>query len=160
MVSPCSRKLKIEPINAYAFSNDVEVDLIGYVKHELKKRASRQQNNIQNELFGLKKEYPIGAFTDEWCIEMCDKHIGWHPAIYDILDENGKRVFKHNNCLPCKNMNTKDFENVKKYYPKEHAEAMKLSAELGRFWGRDKDAFYSTFGRDLDQESTCEACKY
>lgn len=158
MFSPCSRQLKIEVASAYAFENEIRVDMIGYVKHELKKRTSRQQNKLQDELFGLEKQYPIGEFTDEWCFEMALKHIGWYPAIYDIKDENGKRVFKHNNCLPCKNMSTKDMEAVKKHYPEYHNRAMQLSAELGKHWGRNEAEFYTTFGRDLGQDSTCKDC--
>ena len=87
-------------------------------------------------------------------------YIGWHPAIYDIKDENGKRVFKHNNCLPCKNMTTKDLENVKTHFPIYWDEAMKTANTLNSFYGRNKQDFYSNFGRDLGQDSTCEYCKF
>lgn len=162
-VSVCSRKLKIERINAYCFQNEIKVDLIGYVKHELKRRANKaaKHNDRQQSLFGnLQKLYPIGEFTDEWCFEIVDRLIGWHPAIYDILGANGKRVFKHNNCLPCKNMHPDDMLAVKHYYPEYHIKAMQLSAYLSKFWGRDEAEFYATFGRDLGQESTCETCKF
>lgn len=160
--SPCSLKLKIEPINLYASNNGILIDLVGYVKHEMKTRAEKQQKRLKktNDLFQLKKIYPIGEFTDEWCFEIVKKHIGWHPAIYDIMDENGKRVFKHNNCLPCKNMYTEEFENVKKYYPDYYFTAIKLSYELSKYWGRDKDQFYMNFGRDLGQDSTCGNCVF
>lgn len=158
-VGVCSRELKIEVAAKYAFENNIKVDMVGYVKHELKRRAGKQQENIQTDLFSLQKTYPIGAFTDEWCFEIVKKHIGWYPEIYDIK-ENGERVFAHNNCLPCKNMYPKDIENVKKYFPSYYMQAMRLSAELGKFWGRDEAIFYSTFGRDLGQDSTCEVCKY
>lgn len=169
MVSPCSRKLKIEPINEYAEHYKIDVDLVGYVKHELIRRVSRQKASNNT----LLKEYPIGEFTDEWCFEITKKHIGWYPKIYDIkwteqdyLDgicrknEIGKRVFKHNNCLPCKNMTIKELEAVKRHYPEYYDEAMKLTDKIKRYWGRDEAMFYSTFGRDLGQESTCETCKF
>jgi len=171
--SPCSRKLKIEPIAQYGFENEITVDLIGYVKHELKKRAGNQQAAIQPMFFEMSKEYPIGEFTDAWCFEIVDRCIGWHPAIYDIFwteeDYNeglcskrdvGKRVFSHNNCLPCKNGDEKHLKAVKKYYPPYHLMAMKLSALLTAHWGRDKDKFYSEFGRELGQDVTCETCKF
>ncbi len=160
--SLCSYRLKIEPINRYAEINEIEVDLVGYVKHELKRRGNKQQKNLpQYNLFhNLEKLYPIGEFTDEWCFDIVDKYIGWHPAIYDIKDENGNRVFKHNNCLPCKNMYPHEMEAVKKYYPEKHFKAMELSAKLTRHWGRSKADFYTQFGRDLGQDSTCEACKF
>lgn len=160
MVSPCSRILKIEPIAAYSFDNAIKYDLVGYVKHELKRRAGRQQKNIQSDLFSLEKHYPIGEFTDEWCFEIVDRNIGWHPKIYDIKDENGKRLFKHNNCLPCKNMTVEEMEIVKEYYPELHQKAMDLSVRLQKYWGRDADKFYSTFGRDLGQPTTCETCRW
>lgn len=160
MVSPCSRVLKIEPIARYAFENQIKHDLVGYVKHELKRRAGRQQKQIQSDLFSLEKHYAIGEFTDEWCFEIVDRMIGWHPKIYDIKDETGKRVFKHNNCLPCKNMTVKELQDVKNHYPELHQKAMDLSVRLGKYWGRNADKFYQTFGRELGQDSTCETCKW
>jgi hypothetical protein len=158
--SPCTKVLKIEPMSAWAFENGINVDLVGYVKHELNRRGGKQQKAITRELFPLEKEYPVGNFTDEWCIEMCDKHIGWHPAIYDIVDEFGKRKFKHNNCLPCKNMTIDNMKAVQEHYPDHHAKAMELSDKLQKYWGRDEVTFYAEFGRDLGQSSTCEACKF
>lgn len=156
----CSLILKIEGINKYAFQNDVKIDLIGYVKHELKRRAKGQKISAPNDLFSLSKQYPIGEFTDDWCFEIVKRHLGWYPSIYDIRDENGNRVFKHNNCLPCKNMNPKDMENVKTYFPEYYMKAIELSAELGKYWGRSEADFYTQFGRDLGQESTCNNCKF
>lgn len=156
----CSWRLKIKPITIYASMNAITIDLVGYVKHELKRRAGAQQENIAADLFTLEKRYPIGEFTDEWCFEVVKKHIGWYPAIYDIVDKNGKRVFKHNNCLPCKNMYPDDLEAIKEHFPQYHIEAMQLSAELSKFWGRNEAEFYTRFGRDLGQDSTCEACKF
>jgi hypothetical protein len=158
LVSPCSKQLKIDPIRAYAFKHEVYIDLIGFVKGELKRRSDKQYKP-QLEFFGLEKKYPIGEFSDEWCFEIVDRHIGWHPAIYDIR-ENGERIFKHNNCLPCKNMYPDDIDAVEKYYPTYHWEAMKLSAALGSYWGRDEAEFYTRFGRYLGQDSTCEQCKW
>lgn len=155
IASPCSRMLKIEPILEYAKSNGIKYDLVGYVKHELKRRTSRQRAVADGE---LEKVYPIGDFSDEWCFEIVDRHIGWHPKIYDIVGLNGKRAFKHNNCLPCKNMTTDDMMLVRQHYPRYHEQAMSLSDRLGKYWGRDKDEFYTEFGRDLGQESTCGSC--
>ncbi|MDF2449421.1 MAG: hypothetical protein K0R26_1925 [Bacteroidota bacterium] len=158
--SPCTKRLKIDEINAYAFENDIKIDLVGYVRHELKRRSERQKKNISVDLFSLQKLYPIGEFNDEWCFQIVERLIGWFPEIYKILDENGNRVFKHNNCLPCKNMDPEDILAVKKYYPKYFMLAMKLSSELTRYWGRDEATFYTTFGRDLGQENTCNYCKF
>lgn len=184
--SPCSRILKIERINKYAFENGIGIDLVGYVKHELKRRSDRQQKNKETNLFSLDKQYPIGSFTDEWCFDIVKQNIGWYPAIYDLkwndlgfinwVDSNkhkwsdeiqveiltrigkDKRVFKHNNCLPCKNMYTHELIAIEYFYFSYYKNAMDLSSRLKLYWGRDKDIFYSTFGRDLGQESTCGNC--
>lgn len=160
MLSPCSKKLKIEPMEQYSFENWIDVDLVGYVKHELKKRAKRQIEKIEVKMFEAEKQYPIGEFTDEWCFEIVEKHIGWYPLIYKIKDENGKRIFLHNNCLPCKNMSLEQMEAVKKFYPVYHKHAMQTTDKLQSYWGRSEADFYATFGRDLGQDTTCETCKW
>lgn len=154
----CSFQLKIEPINRYAFENDIKIDLVGYVKHELKRRGEGQKKNITPTLFSLSKFYPIGSFTDDWCFEIVKKHLGWYPAIYDIRDEKGKRVFKHNNCLPCKNMYPHELLAIREYYPDYFKKAMETSNKLKSHYGRNADEFYTTFGRELGQESTCQNC--
>ena len=177
-VSPCSEHLKFEIAEKWAFEMGCDVDLIGYVKHELKRRTQKAKGNAKNKfeqtkMFEAVKQYPIGEFTDEWCFNIVHKYIGWYPKIYDILytidDYNnnlcqkwqiGKRVFLHNNCLPCKNMDNNGIANVKRYYPEYYYKAMQLSAYLGSYWGRDEDDFYFRFGRDLGQDSTCEKCKW
>lgn len=185
-ISPCSRILKIERINKYAFEHGIKIDLVGYVKHELKRRAEGQQKNKEIGLFSLDKQYPIGEFTDEWCFEIVDRNIGWHPQIYDLkwndpdfmfwVNQNfrfwppviakdmlkrigqDKRVFGHNNCLPCKNMYPHEIIAIEYFYPEYYKDAMLLSDRLKKHWGRNKDKFYSTFGRELGQESTCGSC--
>ncbi len=158
-VSNCSQTLKIEPISRYAFENQIKIDLVGYVKNEIKTRGKRQQKKMERTLFSLDKIYPIGHYSNEWCFEIVKKHIGWFPLIYDIK-ENGKPVFAHNNCLPCKNGYVKDIENVKKHFPIEFENAINLSKKLSAYWGRSEADFYTTFGRDLGQESTCKSCAW
>ena len=115
---------------------------------------------MQIDLFSVSKDYPIGNFSDDWCFEIVDEMIGWHPKIYDIKDSEGKRLFKHNNCLPCKNMTIEDLELVQLYYPDLFKKAMDLTKKLSSYFGRDKDLFYASFGRDLGQQSTCESCRW
>lgn len=108
---------------------------------------------IQATLFGthrysLMLMKRLAQYGDDYEKGLCSKR--------DI----GQRVFKHNNCLPCKNMQIKDMKAVKKHYPANHNDAMNLSVELKKYWGRVEDDFYFTFGRDLGQESTCEACRW
>lgn len=153
-----SRKLKIEPIEAYNFENRIEFDLVGYVRHEIK-RVNKSIKKAVVNLFSAKKIFPIQEFTDEWCMEICTRCIGWIPKIYLILDEFGVRVFKHNNCLPCKNASIAELEMVKKYYPEYWLEAYELSMYLKKYWGRDADNYYTTFGKQ-DYETTCQQCKF
>jgi len=160
MLSPCSKELKIEPMERYSFENGIAVDLVGYVKHELKKRAKRQFSKIEIKLFEAEKEYPIGDFSDEWCFEIVEKHLGWYPLIYKIMDDKGRRIFLHNNCLPCKNMTLSQMESVKRFYPVHHQNAMKLTDKIQSYWGRSEADFYAMFGRDLGQDSTCKNCAW
>jgi 3'-phosphoadenosine 5'-phosphosulfate sulfotransferase (PAPS reductase)/FAD synthetase len=133
MLSPCTRKLKIHPMNEYKREHGIEIDMIGYVRDEARRyiRMKGKDPNFDE------KRFPILGWNNEWCFAYVKNAIGWYPEIYDIV-EKGKRVFKHNNCLPCKNMNTKDFRLVEKYYPKYASEAQKLAEELGTYWGRDE----------------------
>jgi 3'-phosphoadenosine 5'-phosphosulfate sulfotransferase (PAPS reductase)/FAD synthetase len=134
-VSPCTRKLKIEPIEKYIEENDIDLDLIGYVTEE-KKRISRQIKKGAS-----KKFYPISSMQNEECFDLVDREIGWHPAIYDLRKTNFRgrqvRAFAHNNCLPCKNSSTEDLEQIRLHFPNYFAQAETLELELGQYWGRD-----------------------
>ena len=129
------------------------------MKFPEKYRKRMAGNKGKNDMF-LSTEFPISEFTDEWCFEIVDKHIGWHPAIYDILDEKGKRVFKHNNCLPCKNMQLSQMKAVEKYYPDYMAKAVALSERLKAYWGRNADDYYTTFGKQDYEAPQCEVCQF
>lgn len=154
IISPCSRILKIVPMMEYNAKHGIELDLIGYVKQE-KRRMESSKNN--QDLFN-NKDFPIQLFDDDWCFEIVNKHIGWFPSIYKILDENGKRIFKHNNCLPCKNMTLKDLKAVEKYYPEYMKEANSLSEELQAHWGRNANDYYTTFGKQDYETKPCDNC--
>jgi len=158
MSSPCSRKLKIEPMETYWIENGVTVDLIGYIRTETKRMQAMRANSADT-LF-TRKDFPIGIFSDEWCFEIVDRYIGWHPAIYDILDEKGRRVFSHNNCLPCKNMWLKAMKAVAQYYPRYMTKAVATSRRLKAYWGRDAEAYYTEFGREDFEPSQCEVCAF
>lgn len=165
MVGVCSKALKISPMNAYAFDNDIHIDLVGYVRHEVKRRASKQASKLGNQLDlfgGLSKVFPISEFDNGWCFQIVDQEIGWHPPIYDILDEKGNPVFTHNNCLPCKNMEVKDMANVQKFYPDYHEKAMQTSSKINAYWGRDEAEFYAKFGRENTgtDGNACDVCRF
>lgn len=181
MVAPCTRLLKIMPMHEYMFNNEIKIDLVGYVREESKRIFNMAEKNgveVKNNAVQLKdvlKFFPISGKTNEWCFEIVKRFVGWYPAIYDIKDRKGKRLFSHNNCLPCKNMQEKDFKKVKKYYPTYHKIAMDLSSQLKRFWGRikkekkgnttvDELLFHLDFGRTPEevnyQEQTCGVCSF
>lgn len=146
--SPCSMDLKIIPSEVYEYNAGVEIDLVGFVKSE-GRRIKRQLVNKPESLF-LRTDFPIRVFNDDWCFQIVLKYIGWYPAIYHILDENGFRVFKHNNCLPCKNMTASDLSAVAKYFPEKWRKAEDLSIELGRHWGRS----------EVDFNEICDRCSF
>ena len=137
--SACSRIMKREPIMKYYEQHDLDFDLVGYVREE-KNRVTRQQsyNNAQSK----NKIYPITTLSDRDCEIICEKEIGWIPEIYSHKDANGKRIFKHNNCLPCKNMHGREMKLVKEYYPDYYDNALSLAKDLAEqldkpiHWGR------------------------
>lgn len=180
-VAPCTRLLKILPMHEYMAENGIKIDLVGYVREERarienmakKNDAVVSKNSVQ--LKDVLKRFPISGQTNEWCFQIVKRYLGWYPAIYDLRDHKGKRIFTHNNCLPCKNMQESDFKKVKKHYPTYHAKAMALSQRLNKFWGRVlKEAksktplgqllFHLDFGRTPEetgfQEQTCGVCKF
>lgn len=132
MLSPCSRELKIEPMLKYIEQEGIDLDLIGYVREEKRRIVNQIDRGVKN------KTYPISHYTNEECFEIVEKHIGWFPKIYHIK-EKGKRVFTHNNCLPCKNMTTKQIEKVEICFPTYWKKANELTCEIGQYWGRQAD---------------------
>jgi len=133
-LSPCSSEMKIIPMLKYSYKHCIDIDLIGYVKNE-KKRFDRLQLKAKQDLF-FQKNFPIIEKDNEWCFEIVLHKIGWYPLIYDIKNDKGKRVFTHNNCLPCKNMSAKQFESVKTFFPSYYSKAIELEARTGLYFGR------------------------
>ena len=132
-VSPCTGALKIVPMEKWAEEHGATTDLVGYVRSERRRIKRQQDKDVEG------KKYPIAHLSDADCFALVDREIGWHPEIYDIRNERGERVFTHNNCLPCKNMNAKQFKAVEKHYP-EHAEhAREMAEDIGKYWGRKSD---------------------
>lgn len=143
-ISPCSRDLKMRLLDAFFESKKCDVRLIGYVSHEVKTRFVRAQKYTSDSF-----QYPILEFTEADCFEIVDRVIGWHPSIYDIR-EGGKRVFTHNNCLPCKNMSKKQLQAVGRYFPQYARRAEQTAASIpGAYWGRD----------DVPEIFKCDTCE-
>jgi len=168
--SPCSRLLKILPMMAYMAANGLDLDLVGYVREE-KRRATKMREKYGED--SKQKDFPILQESNEWCFDIVRQQLGWYPAIYDkrwndsafvvwmeanihrLTDDaqrrvrkklgTSDRVFKHNNCLPCKNMALEDMLPVEFYFPQYQSNAVALSARLRKYWGRDKEAYYTLF---------------
>jgi 3'-phosphoadenosine 5'-phosphosulfate sulfotransferase (PAPS reductase)/FAD synthetase len=133
-LSPCTEHLKIEPMERWHHENRCTINLIGFVKHELKRRSEK---SIKTEADLIK--YPIGHYTEEDCFSIVDREIGWHPPIYDLRDAKGKRLFTHNNCLPCKNMNSRQLQAVADHFPKYWNRAKAMADRINNYWGRDAE---------------------
>jgi hypothetical protein len=183
--SSCSRILKILPMMEYMAENKLDLDLIGYVKEE-KRRATKMRTNHAED--SKLKEFPIIDENNEWCFDIVKEKFGWYPKIYDLrwndplfiawLEDNlhrlpeyeqnkvrkkigaNARVFKHNNCLPCKNMYLEEMLIVEYAYPDYMKEAIELSDRLKKFWGRNADPYYTTFGKSDYEAEQCETCKF
>lgn len=168
----------------YNSVNLIDVDLIGYVRTE---KARMENNQGKNDMF-MSTEFPISQFNDDWCFGIVKRLLGWYPAIYDLkwndkgfaayletvlptLPEDvqarirkkigtDKRVFKHNNCLPCKNMDIDDMLAVAYFYPEYMNKATATANRLQVYWGRNADQYYTTFGREDYEGEKCELCKF
>lgn len=160
----CTKELKVIPIVNYMAENRIEIDLVGYVRNE-RRREKRMFENAPNMIYY--KAFPIIDKDNEWCFGIVKEKIGWYPKIYDIRNEAGKRVFTHNNCLPCKNMQKSDFELVRIHYPEYWQRAVDLSNRLKKHWGRDEEDFiktYLSFGREdwevNYEKQNCAICNF
>jgi 3'-phosphoadenosine 5'-phosphosulfate sulfotransferase (PAPS reductase)/FAD synthetase len=155
MISPCSQKLKIIPMQRYDVTHEIDIVLIGFVREEYGRYLrARKRQKVEGR---TKDQYPLLNITDENCFQIVKQVIGWYPAIYDIRwtvehfnlglcrrHEIGERVFTHNNCLPCKNMSKRQLVNVGIFFPEYARVAQETVAQIpNAYWGRDEvpDAF-------------------
>jgi hypothetical protein len=169
-ISPCTKYLKMIPISKYMAENGITHNAVGYVQTEKRRmnnmaRKSDAGSSLDTGITqkGIKIQFPIAQYDDEWCLRICKMGIGWYPAIYDILDENGKRVFKHNNCMPCKNMDIGQLKAVEKHYPEYFAKGRETEVKIGRHWGLNADTYYTQFGRpeyEAGVGAPCEQCQF
>lgn len=155
-ISPCSLNLKILPAERFIVENQIDYSLVGFVRNE-HRRIVRQEAHGDEKVL-----YPIQHLSDDDCFSLVDECIGWHPAIYDIRwtaedfhagncqkYEIGKRVFPHNNCLPCKNMSKRQFETVGRHYPAYAYRAIQAAKQIPNgYWGRE----------DSEDTFSCGAC--
>lgn len=133
------------------------------------------------ECFEMVKEY-IGWYpaiydilwTDERIIPFLDsvkdqmpeeaRQIALNYAKQGFGFSKTKRVFNHNNCLLCKNMQTWQMWMVKLFYPTYFEASIKTAQEIKAYWGRSVDDMYMSFGReDYEvgfEEQSCGVCKF
>ena len=76
-VAPCTRLLKIIPIAEYMKSHSIDVDLVGYVRHEKRRIKNQIKKGVTN------KEYLISHLSDDDCFSIVKSEIGWYPSIYE-----------------------------------------------------------------------------
>lgn len=159
-LSPCSTKLKIEPQLAEAVNNQIDIQLVGYVKNEMRRYRRAKKFEDRNP---VKVEFPILEFSEDDCFDLVKKFIGWYPSIYDIRwtryhfeiglcteKQIGKRVFLHNNCLPCKNMSEDQLRAVAYFFPVYAKRAMETQQIIpNAYWGRD----------DIPDIFKCDICE-
>lgn len=178
-VTPCTRLLKILPMVEFMKRHSIDVDIVGYVRHEWSRINRQIAKGVEN------KEYLIRHLSDEDCFSLVEKEIGWYPEIYRLrwddvrikqalkkyghelhpsqlriisdYSESGYnhrrqsyRVFKHNNCLPCKNMHQWEIFLLRIFYPDYLKNAMDLADELGAYWGRSNEV--------VNENSDCAVC--
>lgn len=132
-VSPCTWHLKVERIEAFAAEHGATCDLVGFVRHERRRIKRQQERGV------TKARYPIAHMSEADCFSIVEREIGWHPAIYDITDARGRRVFTHNNCLPCKNMTLPQIRAVGEHFPEHYRRAVEMAERIGNYWGRPSE---------------------
>lgn len=143
---------------------------------------------------GIKKVFPISDKSNEWCFVIVNECIGWYPLIYTLkFNDKGlikfmtknlhrlspdnrqqminklgkrKRVFPHNNCLPCKNMQEEDYLFVEYFYYEYYKKSIELSEQLKAHWGRilktktvDELNFKLDFGT-AESNDGCSVCNF
>lgn len=142
-ISPCSRELKVIPRRNYFQLHELDIELIGYVNTD-----QRRFRNLSARVPHAR--FPVLEWSKQDCLDYVKSVIGWYPPIYDIKDENGKDVFSHNNCLPCKNMHPKQLQNVARYFPEYAREAQRTADAIpGAYWGRE----------DVPEVFACNVCE-
>jgi hypothetical protein len=133
-ISPCSEHLKVDPMIRWSEAHGATVDLIGFVRHERRRIAGALGRDGDRRV-----RFPIAHLTEADCFALVDREVGWHPPIYNLRDSSGRRLFQHNNCLPCKNMKLAQIRAVAEHYPKYWARAEAMAERLGNYWGRARE---------------------
>jgi len=189
-LATCTGMLKIFPMAEYMAENEIEVDLVGYVRED--KSRIKRQNKYMKSKGKVNKQHPIKHLSDEDCFSLVERHMGSKiiPDIYKIkwtdsriipflkchrqfipddqfkvvmnyavkgynIMKHSYRVFDHNNCLPCKNMQSWQLYMVKLFFPDKFDIAMQTAQQLGQYWGRSADEMSKA-----GQVAACSFCTF
>lgn len=177
-------------------------DEVRRVKNMAKKTDSGVEGRTV-QIKNVRKLFPISDKSNEWCFKIVKKEIGWYPALYELKNNDkgyikycldnlhrfpldvqktiknklGKRtrVFSHNNCLPCKNMQFDDYLAVEYFFSDYYKKSIELSERLSKHWGRtfkdfektknvDQLIFNLSFGRTEEEtgykKQSCGVCSF
>lgn len=179
-VAPCTRMLKIEPIVKYMSENKIDVDLVGYVRAENRRIKNQLKRGVVNKSYPISHltdedcfslvEKEIGWYPSIYDIKWTDQRIiPFFKCHKPHIPENqykivlkyavrgfgynkSSRVFAHNNCLPCKNMQTWELYMVKLFFPVKFKKAMETASIINSHWGRNAD--------DLNKSGQAAACSF
>lgn len=179
-LSPCSKLLKIDHMIDFQRRHNINKDIIGYVREEWRRIERQIQRGVKDkdylirhmsneDCFSIVEKY-IGWYPKIYSLRWDDTRIKTSlPSLRKRLDksqynivkgyaEQGYnnmsktyRVFKHNNCLPCKNMHQWEIAMVGIFFPQYYDPAMKLAEKLGTYWGRSAAS-------PINESTDCAVC--
>lgn len=178
-ITPCTKFLKLIHMTEFMARHGIDLDIVGYVRHEYNRINRQIERCVKNkdylishlsdeDCFSIVRKY-IGWYPKIYDIKWNDKRIGyalekWGNELHETQRKTiqkyysqgynnmrkSYRVFKHNNCLPCKNMHQWELFLIRVFYPDYYKIAKDLEKELGAYWGR-KDEF-------VNENSDCAIC--
>lgn len=179
----CTKVLKINKMLEFQRKHDIDLDLIGYVKGENRRIKRQIKHKVLNKAYPISHltdadcfslvEKEIGWFPEIYKIKWTDKRIipflKCHKDFMPIQQynvamkyaqrgygyKNKTAVFSHNNCLPCKNMQTWEYYLVKLFFPNKFEKAMQVSQNTNSHWGRSADSLTRA-----GQTTSCSFCAF
>lgn len=177
--SGCTRMLKIEPMVDFMQRHEIKIDLVGYVRGEMNRMKRQIKRGVLSKSYPISHltnedcfkivKSEMGWFPEIYDLMWSDPRIKvaiqqkghtLHDNQLQILKRysdrgygyyKSPRVFKHNNCLPCKNMHQWEIFIVEVFFPSYYDAAMKLAEETGSYWGRKDES-------SADTDTTCVVC--
>lgn len=178
-ISPCTKYLKLIHMTDFMARHKIDRDIVGYVRHEYSRINRQIERGVKGkdylirhlsdedcfsivekylgwypEIYKMKWSDPrISAALDKWGDELHENQRRtiekYHRQGYNNMRKS-YRVFKHNNCLPCKNMHQWELFMVRVFFPDEYKNAMETANKLGAYWGRSDEI--------VNENSDCAIC--